>query len=98
MNDPSTTSIYTISLHDALPIYPTNDDRAFTRNRLRHELLPAMRVMQPGIDSELAAVGERAARWRKEVDALVDQRVDRKSTRLNSSHSQISYAVFCQKK
>jgi tRNA(Ile)-lysidine synthase len=54
---------------------PTNDDRAFTRNRLRHELLPAMRAMQPSIDADLAGIGERAARWREELDALVDQRV-----------------------
>jgi tRNA(Ile)-lysidine synthase len=54
---------------------PTNDDPAFTRNRLRHELLPAMRATHPGIDSDLAAIGDRAARWREDVDAFVDQRV-----------------------
>jgi tRNA(Ile)-lysidine synthase len=54
---------------------PTNDDRAFTRNRLRHELIPAMRAAHPGIDSALAELGERAARWRVDVDAVIDQRV-----------------------
>ena len=54
---------------------PTNDDRSFTRNRLRHELLPGMRAFQPGIDVDLAEIGERAARWRAEVDALVDQSI-----------------------
>src|SRR2546430_16026816 len=70
-NDTATTEIYTLSLHDALPI--CHDDRnargasVFDRlDGLRHHAI---------IGSE-----------------------DRKSTRLNSSHSQISYAVFCLKK
>src|SRR6266853_3681602 len=61
-NDTATTEIYTLSLHDALPI-------ARFCEWVRHGDLPR--------------------RWRVE---------DRKSTRLNSSHSQISYAVFCLKK
>src|SRR5712691_12967222 len=61
-NDTATTEIYTLSLHDALPISP-----AFPDCQPWH---------RPGIGL-----------WR-----------DRKSTRLNSSHSQISYAVFCLKK
>src|SRR6266478_8585303 len=63
-NDTATTEIYTLSLHDALPICPR-------RNR------PSTPCSTPS--SCLA--------W-----------ADRKSTRLNSSHSQISYAVFCLKK
>src|SRR5438132_14320141 len=67
-NDPPTTEIYTLSLHDALPI------RAATR-------------------SPASATGTEYWFWRTVTSAL-----DRKSTRLNSSHTVISYAVFCLKK
>src|SRR2546430_6296454 len=67
-NDTATTEIYTLSLHDALPIYfgvskTCNNDNTVT--------------------------------WSLN---FVLKQLDRKSTRLNSSHSQISYAVFCLKK
>src|SRR6266536_3229339 len=65
-NDTATTEIYTLSLHDALPI-------------LGHDLASA-----------------------QELNGLLaeefDESQDRKSTRLNSSHEWISYAVFCLKK
>src|SRR6266852_5510697 len=67
-NDPPTTEIYTLSLHDALPISRTRAGRYSTRPRTR-----------PG-------------RW------TAARTGDRKSTRLNSSHGSISYAVFCLKK
>src|SRR5205809_5360006 len=38
------------------------------------------------------------AKWRNQMQALIDAETDRKSTRLNSSHGYISYAVFCLKK
>src|SRR2546430_13656135 len=69
-NDTATTEIYTLSLHDALPICRGGADAALPV----HDCLYRHRHLQP----ELHA--------------------DRKSTRLNSSHSQISYAVFCLKK
>src|SRR3989442_5985039 len=74
-NDTATTEIYTLSLHDALPICPW----------LRSADQPRLQPAQPlGVraDSRLLEVG----------------RGDRKSTRLNSSHVRISYAVFCLKK
>src|SRR2546430_12645049 len=75
-NDTATTEIYTLSLHDALPISTS------TRKR-----------------SPSSASRPRAARRREASDeAHRHGRGDRKSTRLNSSHSQISYAVFCLKK
>src|SRR5256886_17373950 len=43
-------------------------------------------------------IGTSAARWGMEFEPADDGQTDRKSTRLNSSHSQISYAVFCLKK
>src|SRR5688572_31637705 len=75
-NDTATTEIYTLSLHDALPISETpcdptaaaTDDFPFP-DEIAFEFTSAERAVQ-----------------------------DRKSTRLNSSHSQISYAVFCLKK
>src|SRR2546430_7806372 len=72
-NDTATTEIYTLSLHDALPISP------------RHRAIPAIEVCWPPSLPTSAATTRPCES-------------DRKSTRLNSSHSQISYAVFCLKK
>src|SRR2546430_12426936 len=76
-NDTATTEIYTLSLHDALPIFigerPITDE----------ELTTAKEALVQRLPSQFASVGGIK---------------DRKSTRLNSSHSQISYAVFCLKK
>src|SRR5258708_22974931 len=71
-NDTATTEIYTLSLHDALPI----SDRRRTCTASDRSLL------------------ERRADM---ISAEIDP-TDRKSTRLNSSHQIISYAVFCLKK
>src|SRR3712207_7120681 len=80
-NDTATTEIYTLSLHDALPIltwgaWPFH--RAAALNA-RHRATTMDTLISGGV---LAAFG-----WS-----------DRKSTRLNSSHANISYAVFCLKK
>src|SRR2546430_3676965 len=79
-NDTATTEIYTLSLHDALPIW------------LHRRRLHAHGVGAPGAeicDSRPTAVL---------ADSDWAYGGDRKSTRLSSSHSQISYAVFCLKK
>src|SRR3712207_7383531 len=82
-NDTATTEIYTLSLHDALPISgAVGDDPAAVR-RVRGPALP------PRIDPLL--------HWLRGRDRAPHRR-DRKSTRLNSSHANISYAVFCLKK
>src|SRR3712207_8554580 len=83
-NDTATTEIYTLSLHDALPIYPGRNPAA----RLRRPARPAAHSRRH------RAGGQRRAgrRLHRQV------RQDRKSTRLNSSHANISYAVFCLKK
>src|SRR5258707_6313126 len=65
-NDTATTEIYTLSLHDALPIWATVPPAALAGRRTFHR------------------------------GSVPD--TDRKSTRLNSSHANISYAVFCLKK
>src|SRR2546430_3673048 len=78
-NDTATTEIYTLSLHDALPISvicfggpPATGTTKMCGRRSYVKPTPSKRYLRVEID--------------------------RKSTRLNSSHSQISYAVFCLKK
>src|SRR2546427_5706932 len=73
-NDTATTEIYTLSLHDALPICWSEP------SRYRSAGLPKPRAAS-------------TPSW-----VTPESNQDRKSTRLNSSHSQISYAVFCLKK
>ena len=51
---------------------PSNVSRRFFRNRIRHDLLPALRRARPRIDDELLTIARRAARWRASVEALVD--------------------------
>src|SRR3712207_8145684 len=89
-NDTATTEIYTLSLHDALPIWPRELARVDRRvgGQAARELLLGQRRL-PG------------AHLREQLGDLVGldrADVDRKSTRLNSSHANISYAVFCLKK
>src|SRR2546422_3502921 len=95
-NDTATTEIYTLSLHDALPIYLVGagtllEERALTIGFARR-----------------FATYKRASLIFRDLDRLqrllanpwrpVQLVLDRKSTRLNSSHGYISYAVFCLKK
>src|SRR2546421_8800172 len=89
-NDTATTEIYTLSLHDALPILVRDNPGDGQRDDDRAEV-------RPGVED---ARGERALLLREPLGHGLDRRgeVDRKSTRLNSSHDQISYAVFCLKK
>src|SRR2546430_10281318 len=83
-NDTATTEIYTLSLHDALPILlQRRPDAAGWRSDCR---------------DRLATVEGAQGRGLLDRRSLGVSHTDRKSTRLNSSHSQISYAVFCLKK
>src|SRR2546427_12778693 len=77
-NDTATTEIYTLSLHDALPIW-----------RYRFALQTVGHLF-------CHLFGHFCTRY--SGLAITSSTADRKSTRLNSSHSQISYAVFCLKK
>src|SRR5207244_10752036 len=89
----SHTDIYTLSLHDALPIYPKeasheNSSEVVVGDRPNHHRIAYPACDSVGINNGPSAgvrLPERAGR-------------DRKSTRLNSSHQIISYAVFCLKK
>src|SRR5437879_13599931 len=78
-NEPPTTYIYTLSLHDALPILIVSGSDHLTAYNVYAE-----------------AVNKHG--YLGEVYGLPRQLLDRKSTRLNSSHRCISYAVFCLKK
>src|SRR5438874_13748597 len=78
-HNPAPTEIYTLSLHDALPICELAALCHFLHRRNDGF---GLRVAEAGLSQSLRDF----------------QRVDRKSTRLNSSHVEISYAVFCLKK
>ena len=54
---------------------PTNLARRFLRNRIRHDILPALRSVSPGIDRELLEIGERAATWRRETETIAQRRI-----------------------
>src|SRR5438034_7320791 len=85
-NDTATTEIYTLSLHDALPIFKLKSTRSVTSKPVCRNLVENAKQLseshqgqnEPGPGSQTTS--------------------DRKSTRLNSSHTVISYAVFCLKK
>jgi tRNA(Ile)-lysidine synthase len=55
---------------------PSNSSMRYFRNRVRHQLLPALRSVAPAIDDDLLCIGSRAAAWRDEVEAFVDDRFD----------------------
>ena len=54
---------------------PSNDSPAFFRNRIRHDLLPALRRVRPEMADELLRISEAAAAWRREVDALIATKI-----------------------
>src|SRR2546429_5005606 len=85
-NDTATTEIYTLSLHDALPIFKG------TRSRFRQGLIVAQVALT------VVLLTGSGLLIRSLVKVLSVEKGDRKSTRLNSSHGYISYAVFCLKK
>src|SRR2546422_6232765 len=90
-NDTATTEIYTLSLHDALPISGQGVHRPPDRGRRRRERGRRRPREAPETDRWTLA----SCRHEEGGGA---PRLDRKSTRLNSSHGYISYAVFCLKK
>src|SRR2546430_16957406 len=89
-NDTATTEIYTLSLHDALPILVEMEREAQTK--ARREVLEMFLDLRDRMVRGLETARKSLVR----LEGLSPR--DRKSTRLNSSHSQISYAVFCLKK
>src|SRR3712207_7726211 len=95
-NDTATTEIYTLSLHDALPICLQAQEQRpeeVVQGGEPPEEHPEHRA-QHDADAEPDPQADRTGE--QGLEQLVF--VDRKSTRLNSSHANISYAVFCLKK
>src|SRR5688500_19301024 len=88
LHSPATSKIYTLSLHDALPIFryakPPNE-----------YVVPVTGIAPKQVKSSWGAPRS-GGRSHEGIDILAPR--DRKSTRLNSSHLVISYAVFCLKK
>src|SRR5437762_11296916 len=91
---PPTTDTYTLSLHDALPIFPARGRRVAPHCSRRGgdglRRLPPPR--RPAPRRERSGGKDRPTGTDRPIPR------DRKSTRLNSSHRCISYAVFCLKK
>jgi tRNA(Ile)-lysidine synthase len=54
---------------------PSNASRRFLRNRVRHDLLPALRQVRPSIDDDLITIGRDAGRWRADVEAAVSREI-----------------------
>src|SRR3712207_8826966 len=89
-NDTATTEIYTLSLHDALPICFADREPA------RHSETSAV-ALKCGLSDPPSGGFGVGTNLRNSCPPRLSCR-DRKSTRLNSSHANISYAVFCLKK
>src|SRR3712207_8326169 len=86
-NDTATSEIYTLSLHDALPI------------SYNHRRKQGQKYMCRQTDARTPRVPRQSSGQGQSLgEASPEPGLDRKSTRLNSSHANISYAVFCLKK
>src|SRR3712207_7136350 len=92
-NDTATTEIYTLSLHDALPIF-----RRGIFNGHRQPTRMGGQILAEAASRVVVTVALLAAGLGVAAPAIAIVLADRKSTRLNSSHANISYAVFCLKK
>src|SRR5207244_11531177 len=90
----SPTAIYPLSLHDALPIYILH---AIARQQLRKAFCDSAHDTGSLIDQRGEQLHQRSTQADFGIGILSGGQ-DRKSTRLNSSHQIISYAVFCLKK
>src|SRR5690606_41886724 len=103
-NSPNTTAIYTLSLHDALPIWADHtkmsgfNKLACKNNSLLLDLCLHQTLKLKGILAAKPIISSTSANRIKPSGVNPVGRGDRKSTRLNSSHVKISYAVFCLKK
>src|SRR5207302_8901045 len=94
LHPPPSTLHYTLSLHDALPILaPVPSLRSIQSKTTLWSTVSGRPLVPSAVKSRLKA---RPA-WTGMTSAAIVSR-DRKSTRLNSSHVKISYAVFCLKK
>src|SRR5690625_6817378 len=90
-NAPATTEIYTLSLHDALPISGKEAQEIFAAEQGETPTLKEVAESDIYLD-----IGDKDPQNFESIIEATEK--DRKSTRLNSSHVAISYAVFCLKK
>src|SRR3712207_7579473 len=111
-NDTATTEIYTLSLHDALPILRLVQAVPFEKLYWQPEVARARtfpvyscgeHVLRSAAAVEQTFGGITVNLWDDPFEWTLPESLpapseDRKSTRLNSSHANISYAVFCLKK
>src|SRR5699024_11673736 len=95
---PTTSVIYILSLHDALPICSTWE--TFNDGLDPYGYLVGIAADSGNADTIIvsAAKSPRTAYKPSNAETMMVSALDRKSTRLNSSHVSISYAVFCLKK
>src|SRR3712207_7408234 len=90
-NDTATTEIYTLSLHDALPISSRTKGFSSSKRRTKYHFDADQVLLALPVLSRIKGFTDHCS-----ITKL--NNTDRKSTRLNSSHANISYAVFCLKK
>src|SRR3712207_7189918 len=99
VKDTATTEIYTLSLHDARPIYLLERVRGSVRLERPHLHLSEALAAELRLAAQRLLGDERVRAGAARVDLVVHEvQQDRKSTRLNSSHANISSAVFCLNK
>src|SRR3712207_8762055 len=94
-NDTATTEIYTLSLHDALPISDLESVRCHLQQSWCRQDVDVRPLQPPGQVAQV--LSGRLAGGGHDDSVCPDLEIG-KSTRLNSSHANISYAVFCLKK
>src|SRR3712207_7968873 len=97
-NDTATTEIYTLSLHDALPILANGGPSGWQRISVREAKETEVRQGNAKVVGSGIAIQDPLRMPVREAQVSRIRTGDRKSTRLNSSHANISYAVFCLKK
>src|SRR5690606_41611160 len=90
---PAHSYVYTLSLHDALPISPDPSVESFCSSRRS-----SSRCYDGSAGGRNVSIVPAARLSRFHSSSTLSSKSDRKSTRLNSSHVKISYAVFCLKK
>src|SRR5687768_17761542 len=94
----TTNHIYTLSLHDALPISEELDDHVFLGSEVPEEGAPGHAGGRDDLVDRGLLVPLEGEQPERRLGQLVADELDRKSTRLNSSHGYSSYAVFCSKR
>src|SRR3712207_8799973 len=102
-NDTATTEIYTLSLHDALPIteeagqHRLAQETIIKQNKQTKKRRKGVETLGNGKPEIVTTESDKDGQHTLARGPILQRQQDRKSTRLNSSHANISYAVFCLK-